>query len=337
MRKNHLNYLACPDCKGFYKLEIKDLDNDIIKNGLLICENCSKTYPIINFIPRFVSQDNYAGNFGLEWKIHSKTQFDSYNKSNMSETRFFTETKWQRDLKKEIILEAGCGSGRFTEQALKTNAMIISMDLSNSVEVNYKNNGHKENLFIVQADIYNLPFKFEFFDKIFCFGVLQHLPNVENGFMSLVKHLKKNGNLVVDVYGIRLGFKGFFVMLLQTKYWIRPLTKRMNSELLYRICKKYIELMWPISKLLDKIPYFGKRLKWILLISDHFKDNENGIILSEDKQKEWTILDTFDMLSPKYDSPQKINTVRKWFDKANLKEIEVYWGYNGIEGRGTKI
>lgn len=43
-----------------------------------------------------------------------------------------------------------------------------------------------------------------------------------------------------------------------------------------------------------------------------------------------------DMLSPEYDFPQTLNTVTKLFVVAGLKDIDVYYGWNGIEGRGSK-
>ena len=41
------------------------------------------------------------------------------------------------------------------------------------------------------------------------------------------------------------------------------------------------------------------------------------------------------MLSPQYDYPQSLRTMKKWFEEAKLKDIDVHYGYNGIEGRGT--
>ncbi|MSQ48408.1 MAG: hypothetical protein EXR78_08540 [Deltaproteobacteria bacterium] len=54
--------------------------------------------------------------------------------------------------------------------------------------------------------------------------------------------------------------------------------------------------------------------------------------LSEEKLKEWSILDTFDMLAPEYDYPQTIRSVMGWYQKAGLTNIEVKKGYNGIQG-----
>ena len=47
-------------------------------------------------------------------------------------------------------------------------------------------------------------------------------------------------------------------------------------------------------------------------------------------------LNTFDLLSPKYEQPQRIKTVQRWFKDAGLIYIEVAEGCNGIEGRGKR-
>ena len=48
--------------------------------------------------------------------------------------KIFESSKWNRDLKGETILEVGSGSGRFTEHAVSTGAMVISLDYSIAVE-----------------------------------------------------------------------------------------------------------------------------------------------------------------------------------------------------------
>jgi len=326
MKAEYIKYLICPKCSG--ELAIREIisgNPGHIESGSIVCRKCSAVYEIVNSIPRFVPKENYASSFGLEWNIHSRTQYDSYSGLNCSEKRFFEETNWPRNLKGEIILEAGSGSGRFTEQAAKTGALVISADYSNAVEANYKSNGNKDNVFIVQADIYSLPFRKQLFDKLFCIGVIQHTPDPYKAFMSLPQYLKNNGKLVIDVY------KKTLSVYLAAKYYIRPFTKNMDADKLYRRTKKYVDFMWPIADFIRRIPKIGSKINWALCIADYSQLGLKGQML-----KEWAYLDTFDMLSPRYDYPQTLNTVRKWLQDAGLDDIDVRYGYNGIEARGTK-
>lgn len=328
MKTEHLQFLACPYCGG--NLEISSIyrrEGEIIKSGNLCCVVCKKTYEIVNYIPRFVPSRNYADSFGLEWLKHARTQYDSYSGVSDSEDRFFNETQWPRDLRGQYILEVGSGSGRFTEQAASTGAFVVSMDYSCAVEANYASNGSKPNVMIVQGDIYSMPFKKSLFDKLFCFGVLQHTPDVRKSFMSLPPFLKPGGELVVDVY------KKPLVPFLSTKHYVRPITRRMNPDKLYKLIRSYVDFMWPLCNAIRKIPKIGSTLNWLLLVADYSRWHSD---LKGNMLKEWAYLNTFDLLSPKYEQPQRIKTVQRWFKDASLIDIEVAYGYNGIEGRGKR-
>ena len=88
--------------------------------------------------------------------------------------------------------------------------------------------------------------------------------------------------------------------------------------------------MWPVARLIGRIPVVGRKLNWMLLIGSYHGMYE----LSDEQMREWAVLDTFDMLAPAYDQPQDVETVRAWFMEAGLEEVDVHPGYNGIEGRG---
>lgn len=90
--------------------------------------------------------------------------------------------------------------------------------------------------------------------------------------------------------------------------------------------------MWPIARFINRLP-MGRFLNSLLLVVDY-----RGVYnLSEEMLKEWGILDTFDRLSPFYHNPQTIDKVREWFNRAGMADVEVRYGYNGIEGRGTRV
>lgn len=328
MRAEHLSYLVCPQCQSRLRIQSAEYDSENdIEHGALQCTGCALVYPIIRHIPRFVPLENYSNSFSLEWNRHARTQYDSFTGTTVSEQRFFTETLWPRDLSGQTILEAGSGSGRFTEQAAKTGAMVVSLDLSQAVEANWASNGRQPNVLIAQADIYHMPVPERGFEKVFCFGVLQHTPDVKRTFLTLPRYLKSGGELVVDVYR---RYDWAFQML-NTKYWVRPLTRRMKPERLYHLVRAYVGCMWPLARLINKLPY-GRWINVALLIADY-----RGIYaLPEEILKEWAILDSFDKLSPRYDQPQTLETMQAWFREAALVDIDIQPGFNGIVGRARK-
>lgn len=327
MRATAVQYLGCPSCGR--DLEIASVAASsaaVIESAQLRCTACAAEYPVVHGIPRFVPADNYASSFGWQWTRHAQTQLDSHSGLSVSRQRFFAETRWPARLDGQLILEVGSGAGRFTEPAAATGAFVVSLDYSNAVEANYRSNGDQPNVLIVQGDVYRMPFRPGSFDKLFCFGMLQHTPDVRGAFMALPPLLKPGGELVVDVYK-----KTFFATVLATKYYARLLTRRMPPERLYALTRRWIDLLWPLSRLIGRIPRVGRLINWRLLVADY-----SALGLGDAALKEWAVLDTFDMLSPRYDSPQTRATLRRWFAEAGLTNVEVQYGYNGIEGRGRK-
>jgi ubiquinone/menaquinone biosynthesis C-methylase UbiE len=284
----------------------------------------------VRFVPRFVSQENYASSFGFQWVKHARTQYDSTSGVIVSEKRFFEETRWPRDLTGQKMLEVGSGSGRFTEHAVKTGALVVSLDYSYAVDANYASNGHNDNLLIVQGDIYHMPFPRASFDRVICIGVLQHTPDVTQSFLALPPFVKPGGSLVIDVYARKSGVLGMLNHWRKTRYMVRPLVKGVPPDILYARCQRYIHTMWPLARLLNRIPRGGNKLNWLLLIPDY--GPHYG--LPDNIARDWAVLDLFDILSPAYDQPQTIETVRAWFAQAGMMAVEVHYGYNGIEGRG---
>jgi len=329
MRPEHLKHLRCPSTYAPLDLKIEEMVDGRVRTGRLYskADGAITEYPIIEFIPRFVSSENYATNFGFEWNLHARTQYDHVSGHTMTEDRFFQFTGWPRNLEGEVILEAGSGSGRFTEQMLSTGATVISFDFSDAVDANYKSNGEHPNLLLVQGDAYHMPFNRAAFDRILCFGVLQHTPDPEKTFLSLVPALKPGGHLATDIY-----LKSIKFWLLNTRYLVRPFTRNMDPERLYRWCKAYIDFMWPLVRLLRRIP-FGQAIIWRLLIADY-----SGKMPNADDQtlREWAYLDTFDMLSPRFDAPQTPSTFRRWHQKAGLEDIVIRLGSNGVAGTARR-
>ena len=286
-----------------------------IKEGTLCCVDCAADFPVINYIPRFVGSDNYASGFGFQWNKHTQTQVDKFNGTSISRDRFYACTGWlEEELAGKTIIEAGCGAGRFTDIMLAAGLEVFSLDYSNAVDACLRNHGLHPQLHIIQGDIYRIPFAQESFDQVFCFGVLQHTPDVKKSFMSLAGMLKPGGRIATDVYP-----KTLKAMLHYPRYVLRPLAKRLPAVLLYRIVEILVALLLPISVLLKKIPVVGRYIYPIIPVANYY----GTLPLDWKKLKEWSVIDTFDWLASWYDQPQTAATLKEWLLEGGMEQAEV--------------
>lgn len=324
LKKQTLNY-CCATCKEPLVSASQGAGGDnATKNTVLMCEKCKAQYPVINDIPRFVDINNYSESFGYQWNIHRRTQLDSYTGKPISQDRLFAVTGWKGDtMRGKRVLEAGSGAGRFTEVLLKMGVELFSFDFSRAVEANFKNNGLKNNLTLFQGDIFNIPFLDASFDHVICLGVIQHTPDPQKAFVSLANKVKPGGSLYIDVY------TRSWAHLLQWKYLLRPLTKRIDRNHLYLFLSKVIPLLIYPTRLMKRL--FGKAGGRLMPIVEY-----SNLGLSNDINREWAILDTFDMYSPAHDHPQSLSAVQNWFEKAGFVDVSVWYGANGVVGRGRK-
>lgn len=282
-----------------------------------LMENYALIFPQKNGAYRIVEDNNYTENFGYQWNKFVGTQVDKASKLQMSKIRFFAETNWDKeDLTGKNILEVGSGAGRFTQIILDhTNANLFSVDYSNAVEANYKNNGPHERLHLFQASIYDMPFAKAQFDKVLCLGVLQHTPDFEQSVKALIEMAKPGAEVIVDFYPVN----GWWTKL-HAKYMYRRFTKNMGHEKLYKLVDSNIDWMIKGSLFFSKIG-LGKMLNRFIPVCDI--DGTLPASISYQQLRELCVLDTFDMFSPEYDNPQTINTVTNWFKQNGMEEV---WG-----------
>ena len=332
MRRAVIDSLVFPGTNMAFELGHVEFEaHGEIQEGMLVTRDGDKSIPIRNFIPRFVPDSSYTSNFGLQWNHFRRTQLDRFNGTTITSDRFYAGTGWSpKELYVQRILEVGCGAGRFTQVMLDAGAEVWSLDYSTAVDACWANNGPHPRLCVVQGSLYAMPFEKSSFDKVFCFGVLQHTPHVKLAFMSLIPFLKPQGKLAVDFYR-----KEKWPTRWTSKYLWRPVTKRVSNELLFKIVEWYVPRWLPFDNRLDEMRLFWRFAKYIRGIVPCW--NYAGMLPLTDVQlKEWAILDTFDALSPTYDQPQSIDVIRHWFQEARLTDINVRYGGNGIEGCGVK-
>ncbi|MFN8253132.1 MAG: methyltransferase domain-containing protein [Ferruginibacter sp.] len=297
------------------------------ENNSLICDD--KKVPEINGIKYFASTNTYASLFGDQWKQYKKTQLDSYTGSPISGSRLerCLGSELENNLEGKLVLEAGCGAGRFTEVLLKKGAILVSSDLSSAVEVNAENFPISGKHLVIQADINDMPYADETFDVVVCLGVIQHTPDTEKTIEDLYKLVKKGGTLVIDHY--HYNKSNYF--RLAPLYRIGLKKKKADYTIPYtqKLIKKYL----PWHK-----RFAGNKFMSVLLnrISPVISYYHAFPQFSDSLQEEWALLDTHDSLTDWHkrfrNKPQLVAAL----SRLGATAIWCEYGGNGVEARCKK-
>jgi SAM-dependent methyltransferase len=264
-------------------------------------------------VPRFVADDGYAGSFGYQWNQHRLTQLDSSTGLPISRERLVRQSGWSLDrLRDQSVLECGSGAGRFTEVLCRTGAVVTSVDISSAVQANAASNGRFPNLRLIQASIYDLPLPEESFDYLVCLGVIQHTPDVERTFKTLFRYLRPGGRFCIDVYAALVAYP-------HLRRLLRPITKRMPPARLYSLVEKAVPRLLPLSTRLGAVPGAGEYLMRLVPVANHLHLG----LSDRDTMLTWSVLDTFDWLSPRHEKPQPRRRLERWAAELSLREVSV--------------
>jgi SAM-dependent methyltransferase len=298
MKESLLAHLVCPSCKGSLELEVEARDQQEIEQGSLRCWPCAAVYPIVRSVPRFVPGDSYVKNFSYQWNVHRTTQVDSIAGHRESKQAFLTKTGFdESELKGTLVLDVGCGTGRFTEIASECGAEVIGIDLSYAVEAAYTNMGRRPGIHIVQADIFKLPFRPATFDNIYSIGVLHHTPSTHGAFGAVTPLLKAGGCIAIWVYT----WGGEYSQNLDR---VRKVTVHIPRIALYGLCWMLVPLLHGMARL---------PLLWRIARRIPTSVQGRGLV--------WDVLDTFDAWAPRYQWKHTESEVRTWFELERLEDI----------------
>jgi SAM-dependent methyltransferase len=298
-RKPGFELLVCP--QGGQRLHREGQE--------LVTPDGRQRYPIVRDIPRFVSSDNYVGSFSFEWNTHWGTQLDSHRGDTLTEDTLRLKTGLTpENVRGKLVLDAGLGSGRFSEVLAKWGARVVGIDLSYAVEAAQKNVGSHPNVMVCQADIGKLPFAPGTFDYIISIGVLHHTPDTKLYFHRLARLLKPGGEIAIWVYPSEGDYA-------KCRVWV-PFTRRLPSRWFYSFCKVFV----PWARCRGDHP-FVRLTRQVFPLSWQQSGIENDI------------LDTYDAYSPYYYDTRMPEEVEAWFREANLQNIRTLSFKTAVRGQ----
>jgi ubiquinone/menaquinone biosynthesis C-methylase UbiE len=280
------------------------------------CVACGKKFPAVRGVVRCVEAHNYADSFGWQWQRYSKTQLDTTG-GTISDEDFRKRTGIRpEELKGKVVLDVGCGMGRFAEVATRWGARVIGIDLSVACEVAARNLADRE-FMAMQADVFELPFAPESFDIIYSIGVLHHTPDCEKAFKSLPKYLKPGGTIAIWLYS---GYNKWY----RFSDFYRRFTHKMSPKTLNGIFRIAVPFLYHLDRGLRVIPLVGRPVAG--LVHHVFPVNRQS-------DPERRILDTLDWYSPKYQSKHTYEEVFRWYESCGLEALTVGELTLGIRGR----
>lgn len=311
MKDRLLDILASPCCGKTFKRSAPEE---------LTCEGCAKTFPIIDGVPRLtVPQELEDGlkrtreGFAWEWLRYPGPIPED-------ESNFLEETQIRKgDFKGKLVMDAGCGMGRYSRIALSLGAEVVAFDLSDAALRLWREMGDHPNLHVVQGNLHHPPFKKQVFDIIYSQGVIHHTPDTHRAFREIARLIKPKGLLSVWVYGKAGRLKDFATnpirkgrewiernrklawMIVGTRHCVsdllRLVTVRLPMRLTYGLC-------YPITAL-GKIP----GLKYLTFsVHPDFKVR---------------LIENFDWLSPPYQFHHTKEELETWSREEGFSVLSV--------------
>lgn len=109
--------------------------------------------------------------------------------------------------KGDLVLDAGCGTGRFSEKLAALGHRVVGVDFSEESLKVARRRADPEMAEFHLANLLNMPFGSSIFDKVLCSQVIEHILSYEDA-IRLLKELKRvlkpGGELIITTFNYTL-------------------------------------------------------------------------------------------------------------------------------------
>lgn len=108
----------------------------------------------------------------------------------------------------EMILDAACGTGRYTVSLHRHGVEVVGLDFSQAMLAVAR--GRLPDVPLIKADLNDaLPFSDESFDGVLCGQALKHLPDLRGPFREFSRVLRAGGRFVFSVTHPEMDWNGY--------------------------------------------------------------------------------------------------------------------------------
>jgi SAM-dependent methyltransferase len=251
--------------------------------------------------------------FGWEWLRYPGSR-------DLDEGVFLEETMIARDeFKDKLVLDAGCGMGRYSAVARALGAEVIAVDMSESLIRVAEAARDDAKLHPVEGDLLRPPLKKAIFDLAYSQGVLHHTSDTHAAFQAVAALVKPRGQLSVWLYGKAGAYADF------ASNPIRP-----GREWIARHRRAAWWIVWIRHLLSDFIRIFTTRLPVPFTYALCYPLTALGAVpglkyltFSIDPHFQARLIENFDWISPPYQWHHTKEELCRWFREEGYEVLRV--------------
>ena len=302
MRQEILGLLRCPVSGLPLVLEARETSDGHVMEGTLRTTDRRFEYPILEGVPVLLPSPATGRRtrsvFNLQWSRRFaglEPPHVLYGFSLDAGTEFIEQSVLRPEIRKDRwVLDAGCGTAERSAALARRGHRVVAFDLSDSVRTAFKRFRDIPDLHLLQADVLNPPVAPDTMDSVICVGVLHHTPDARRGFHALAGLQRPGGSLLIWVYPADRGSTDPFLGKL---YLVRDhlsVTGKLPPTLIWGLSKVTTALLYPF--------FAGK-----------FRRQRNDREVRRRDLWGAILMNTYDFLSPPYQSRHSPEEVARWY------------------------
>ncbi len=273
--------------------------------------------------------------FGYEWNTYKTTSreedimtffwltgVDPSLYQKLSITDVFSFYPAQKDiqlidpskLNGAIVLDIGCGMGKYLKIVSEHAKLAIGLDLSDALIRARQALKGRGNVHLVQGNILAPPLREQSIDFVYSVGVLHHTPNTHDAFVRSASLVRPGGSFAVWLYpkDPTPGAYAEWVHWLQDEV-IRPVTCRMPPPLLRVLCAFLGRLTFARDCAAARYQKTGSRLAYRIAMYI------GAVAVGQHRDPEIAAFLNFDWYSPQYRSYHTEEEVAGWYREAGFE------------------
>lgn len=171
--------------------------------------------------------------FGDEWEKFSNFSDEEIKKIGNEYFDIIDNVTVHKDC---IVLDLGCGSGRWSKYLADKVKFIEAIDPSKAVISASVLLNDLQNVRVTQASVDNIPFDDNSFDFAMSLGVLHHIPDTKKALLNLVEKTKIGGHVLLYLY-YNLDNRGvLYKLLFKLSIYPRLIIAKMPNEIKKMLC-----------------------------------------------------------------------------------------------------